>query len=30
MKNAAFVLCLLLILPGCGGSKAVREEPAKL
>ena len=30
MKNAGFLLCLLLLLPGCGGSKAVREEPAKL
>lgn len=30
MKNIAPVLCLTLLLFACGGSKAVREEPAKL
>lgn len=30
MKNTAVILCLALLLPACGGSKVVREEPAKL
>ncbi len=30
MKNCAAILCALLLLAGCGGSKIVREEPAKL
>jgi outer membrane protein assembly factor BamB len=30
VKNAATLLCVMLLLAGCGGSKIVREEPAKL
>ncbi len=30
MKNVALVASLLLVLAGCGGSKVIREEPAKL
>ncbi len=30
MKNAVALFCALLLLAGCGGGKAVREEPAKL
>src|SRR3989344_5775070 len=30
MKSGMAFLCALLLLAGCGGSKAVREEPAKL
>jgi len=30
MKSGVAFLCALLLLAGCGGGKAVREEPAKL
>ena len=30
MKSGMAYLCALLLLAGCGGSKVVREEPAKL
>ena len=30
MKKPAFVFCAVLLLAGCGGSKVVREQPAKL
>jgi len=30
MKSGMAFLCALLLLAGCGGSKVVREEPAKL
>lgn len=30
MNKTAVVLCLMLLMPGCGGGKTVREEPAKL
>ena len=30
MKNAVMLCCAVLLLAGCGGSRAVREEPAKL
>lgn len=30
MKNTVVLTCLLLLLPGCGGGKIVREEPAQL
>ncbi|MCR4331936.1 MAG: outer membrane protein assembly factor BamB [Sulfuricaulis sp.] len=30
MKSGMAFLCALLLLAGCGGSKSVREEPAKL
>ena len=30
MKSSMAVLCALLLLAGCGGSKVVREEPAQL
>lgn len=30
MKNSAAWFCAMLLLAGCGGSKVVREEPAKL
>ncbi|MDH3513372.1 MAG: outer membrane protein assembly factor BamB [Gammaproteobacteria bacterium] len=30
MIKTAAILCLLALLSGCGGSKVVREEPAKL
>jgi len=30
MKNGVTLLCAMLLLAGCGGSKIVREEPAKL
>src|SRR3990167_303009 len=30
MKSGMAFLCALLLLAGCGGGKAVREEPAKL
>ncbi len=30
MKNAVTLLCVVLLLAGCGGSRIVREEPAKL
>ena len=30
MKRSVTLLCAMLLLAGCGGSKIVREEPAKL
>ncbi|MHB8729021.1 MAG: outer membrane protein assembly factor BamB [Sulfuricaulis sp.] len=30
MRNVATLLCAMLLLAGCGGSRIVREEPAKL